>query len=261
MCLFSRPVKHVSRTNIFARLLPEERRQILIYSMNVEIADELAMVLPLPIAAEASEDCVRFVDLSGYAPLFVHLAKGFPVTYSYPKSRGIMPQRQGPPKLQVHDVGAFEASFVPSPRDFARLDDRFRLSKAVFEKRAEYKDYGFAVFQLKPQKGFFGQLKRQTIHPMAFTFPTRRPASLFFPTLHVHDGDDVPERALFDHSLFCQFQQTPMIDQGFEKSDRSMEKCVDIKRSKDLIAPKMAYRRVIDSEQVNADCWIELGAS
>jgi hypothetical protein len=232
--------------------------------MNIEIADELAMVLPLPIAHDSSESAVQFVDLSSYPTLFVDLAKAFPDIYSYPKSRGIARQaRLQQPKLEVHDVGAFVASFVPSPRDFDRLDDRFRLSPAVFEKREEYTDYGFAVFQLKPKKRWLGlSIGRQTIHPMAFTFPTRKPSLLFFPTLHVHDGNDVPEHAPFDHSLYFQsdkplyFQSDKPLVSAFEKSAASIEKHVDVARSKDLIAKAPAYRRVIEGEQANGDTWI-----
>ena len=38
---------------------------------------------------------------------------------------------------------------------------------------------------------------------MAFEFPTRDAARLFFPTVHVHDGSFHP-MAHFDHSLYCQ---------------------------------------------------------
>ena len=38
---------------------------------------------------------------------------------------------------------------------------------------------------------------------MAFSFPRRDPGQLFFPTLHVHDGQ-VHETAAFDHTLYCQ---------------------------------------------------------
>jgi len=47
-----------------------------------------------------------------------------------------------------------------------------------------YEDFGFAVFKLR------AGLKR--IHSMALEFPRRDPKSLFFPTVHVHDGHSVP---------------------------------------------------------------------
>ena len=48
MCCFSRPVPYVSGTKIFARAT-EDDRQALVYSMSVAAAEELAMILPLPV--------------------------------------------------------------------------------------------------------------------------------------------------------------------------------------------------------------------
>jgi hypothetical protein len=186
MCCFSGRVAHVGGTNIFARRMGA--RQALVYSMNVELDDAVAMVLPLPVA-RAAEDALAFVDLSGYASFFKDLAAAFP----QPQSRGapgLLAARGAPAKLQVHDVGDFIASFAPSPADLERLDERFRISPALFAARPEYRDWGFAVFQLKPRRRSFWRRREgaQTIHPMAFTFESRQPDALFFPMVHVHDG-------------------------------------------------------------------------
>ena len=53
-------------------------------------------------------------------------------------------------KLEVVRVGNFEASFVPTQKDFSRLDERFRLPKAAWKLLPAYESYGFAVFKLKP---------------------------------------------------------------------------------------------------------------
>lgn len=88
--------------------------------------------------------------------------------------------------LRVHEVGSFEASFVPSLADFSRLDARFRLPDGLWEGLPIYADYGFAVFKLKA-----GERK---VHPMAFEFASRDRRQLFFPTVHIHDGQ-IAERA------------------------------------------------------------------
>jgi len=98
--------------------------------------------------------------------------------------------------LEVHKVGCLEASFVPCRSEFSRLDKRFRLPDQVWDDLPLYQDYGFVVFKLA--KG-----KNQEVHPMAFRFPTRIPETLFFPTIHVHDGE-YHETAEFDHTLYCQ---------------------------------------------------------
>jgi hypothetical protein len=193
MCVFSRPVQQVAATKIFARLQAgPPHRQILVYEMAFSANEDLAMLLPIPTPPGTPEDGVTFVSLEAYPEFFVDMAKGFP---GPPRSRGAAPAGVAP-TLEVKQVGAFEASFVPSRADFARLDERFRLPEAALAKLPCPDDYGFAVFKLKAGEG-------QRVHPMAFSFPTRNPRTLFFPTAHLH-GDAWERRVLFDHTLYYQ---------------------------------------------------------
>jgi len=209
MCCFGGrggALKYVGKTNLFARGVGE--RQLLVYAMNVAASEPVAMILPLPVPPGSAEDAVRFIDLHGYARLFTDLDAGFPEVLAQPKSRGLL-ARGAPPRrtLEVHRVGDFEASFVPSRADFARLDPRFRLPDAVWDRLPRYADWGFCVFKLVDlRRGWFGRIKPRTIHPMAFEFPRRDPSRLFFPTLHVHDGEVHP-RAGFDHTLYYQAER------------------------------------------------------
>ncbi len=192
MCIFSHPVERVSNTRIFARM--KDARQLLAYEMRVASRSDLAMVLPLPTNS-AAEDALNFIDLSRDSEFFDDLERCFPV----PVARGFagMAVAGGmvPQSLVVHQVGAFEASFVPTRAAFDRLDPRFRLSDTVWEQLPGYDDFGFAVFQLRA-----GDTR---VHPMALSFATRDPQALFFPTSHVHDGAVHPA-AHFDHSLYAQ---------------------------------------------------------
>jgi len=194
MCMFSGPVVSVSATNIFAR--PSENgRQFLAYSMTLNAKKELAMVLPLPVKVGTDEKGVSFIDLSGYPGFFADLIKGFPVQPTNIRDRGFSVTPLAGQSLQVVSIGSFEASFVPTMADFSRLDERFRISDKAWKQLPAYKDYGFAVFKLKS-----GEAK---IHPMAFSFPRRDIKSLFFPTVHIHDGE-VHAEVEFDHTLYCQ---------------------------------------------------------
>jgi hypothetical protein len=207
MCCFSAKVKSVADTNIFARA-SAQGRQFLVYSMKYEADGELAMILPLPVPPGSPEDAVRFIDLSGYPKFFDDMKLGFPpppASRAMPKSIGFAPQSV---PLKVHQVGSFEASFVPAQRDFARLDRRFRLPDNVWGKLPQYRDWGFGVFKLKAGS--------RDVHPMAFEFPRRDPGAIFFPTVHIHHGK-VESRARFDHFLFC---QTPGAEPGWVTSAR-----------------------------------------
>jgi hypothetical protein len=195
MCCFSGRIRFVRATKIFARSLPENQ-QALVYSMMLDTPDDVAMILPIPVAEGSGEKAVKFVALEKYPDFFEDLGKCFPEpktdrAFGY-NTRGVA---AAAPKLEVVQVGSFNASYVPTVKDFSRLDAQFRLPDGVWDKLGNYARYGFAVFKLR--KG------SATVHPMAFTFPTALPGKLFFPTVHIHDGEVHP-RAQFDHILYAQ---------------------------------------------------------
>jgi hypothetical protein len=185
MCCFSKSVDGVDRTRIFARG-GKDGRQFLAYEMQYKATEDLSMILPLPVPPKSKDDAIRFISLKDYPDLFDDLAhacrKPGPIVAAIP--------------LEVKTVGDFEASFVPSVKDFGRLDERFRLPEGTWDALPLYKDFGFAVFKLKKGKG-------KPEHPMAFEFPRGDPKKLFFPTLHIHDGQAHP-KAKFSHVLYCQ---------------------------------------------------------
>src|SRR6476619_3769835 len=115
------PRVHVSATNIFARMTAPGV-QALAYSMNLDSAKDVAMILPLPVRPNSGEDAVRFIDLHAHPRMFEDLSSLFdgPVSRSAPKSRALMPAT-----LKVHKVGSFIATYVPTRFDFDRVDQRF----------------------------------------------------------------------------------------------------------------------------------------
>lgn len=245
--MFSRPVREVASTRIFARHL-DDGEQALVYSMNVGLSEPTAMILPLPVPPDPGDDALRFVDLSGYSAFFEHLDRAFPAPESSAARGGVLAlNAERAHVLKVHRVGDFVASFVPSRADFARLDPRFRLDDAVWSK-LPYDDWGFAVFQLAPEeRGLLARVgsmlsradpavSRRSIHPMAFVFPRRDPRTLFFPTLHVHDGSVHP-MAEFDHQLYCQPDPITAASFTWRRSDGAIGKWVDAEKAGWLIDP------------------------
>jgi hypothetical protein len=241
--LFARPIR-VFDTRIFARL--DGGVEWLAYSMELATAGDVAMVLPVPIVPRSGDDALTFVSLEGYADLFVDLERAFepPVSQSWdPLRDGVL--SAAPKQLVVHQVGAFEASFVPTRADFSRLDPRFHLADELWDRLPLYRDYGFAVFKLK--RG-----ARQRIHPMAFRFPTRAPDRLFFPTVHVHDGR-VHERADFRHALYF---QGPF--EGEQRSLGDARMYVATSRAQGLVIDEAPlYRRELIGSLENRDTWID----
>lgn len=253
MCCFSRAVELVGATKIFARGR-RDGYQALVYSMNVLASEAVAMILPLPVPVGAADDAVRFVDLSGYPRFFEDLRSAFPSMAFAPLSRGAAPaelvERQ---KLVVHRVGSFEASFVPTLADFARLDERFRLSPDVWGQLPQYADWGFAVFQLSPSGD------EQTLHPMAFEFPRRDPSALFFPTVHVHDGT-VHDTAHFDHDLYCQAEGILAATLDWTASFGPLGDHVQESASRGLVrASAPGWTRAIHGKAKNEDVMLRAG--
>ena len=172
MCCFTRPVDFVANTRIFARA-DGRGGQFLAYQMQYLAAEDLAMILPLPVRLPAHKDSVRFIALNRDRTFFDRLGNGFPdVTeddvrragiplyaplvgkYLEPRLTtviGLASAKDGAAGgvLAVRRVGDYEASFVPQLNDFERLDPRFKLPRSTWDKIPAYRDYGFAVFKLR----------------------------------------------------------------------------------------------------------------
>ena len=283
MCCFSKPIAHVSATSILARATGQGR-QVLAYEMRLAVApsagaglgrrlldlalraaggrparpdvglgaeaSEVAMILPLPVPVGAADDALRFIDLSGYPNFFSDLRRGFPMEFQALTRGGPVPQPAAKAVLKVEKVGSFEASFVPTVADFARLDARFRLPSEVWDALPEYADFGFAVFKLAD----LGREARP-VHPMAFEFPRRDPRALFFPTVHVHDGR-VAAEADFDHTLYAQGDEALFARLGptWTRSSGGARGFVDIARAAGLVdGDTPCWRRTIVGRWPNRD--------
>lgn len=251
MCCFSGPVVEVKRTNIFARI--EGKEQFVVYRMEFSTDNELAMILPIPVVAGSPDDAVRFIDLEHYGRFFADVGALFPpepVAASLALDVDVF--EDAPPPLVVQEVGAYDASFVPRVSDFGRLDERFRMPERLWTLLPNYQDFGFAVFKLASGRS-------QRAHPMAFAFPTRDPESLFFPTLHVHDGD-VHEFARFDHYLYAQAPHRPNQDR-WGSSDRKAGEHVDVDQTRGIVrSDQLCYRRRLSGKQKNRDVISPLAA-
>lgn len=247
MCCFAQDVLNVTDTKIFARLT-SPGYQVLAYEMTYESTEPNAMILPLPTDTSAGDKAVRFVSLEDFDYFFDQLNRGFPraprLSIGCSESKTVTKSRAG--TIEVHEVGDYVASFVPSLADFDRLDPRFVIPAETWNLIPQYKDYGFAVFQLKQLAG--------KPHPMAMEFASRWKDRVFFPTVHIHDGE-VHAVEAFDHMLYMQHAQFDSVVGGYVDSDipdpatefvRSKEVAggfADVSKSSGLIAGDLLVHR------------------
>jgi hypothetical protein len=231
MCILTQPVSRIAKTKIFVSELSDNRRAT-IYQMEIAAPTAAAMVLPVPVDTRDydpdnpdAEDIIDFIDLSDYRQIFDDMERSFPQA---DRPRGITKLYRSP--LPTVPVGDYVASFVPNYEAFERLDPLFRLSPTAvtaMQRAADYRHCGFAVFQLR-------DIATPTqIQPMAYTYCTNRPRQLFFPTLHLHDGHDVPEVAEFDHQLYM--QQSQHFDTGWKVGTHEGALAVSLRESHGLL--------------------------
>ncbi len=253
MCCFSRAVERVEQTRIYARA--DGARQLVVYEMRLAAEGDLAMVLPIPVSHEAP--AVELVDLSGSPWFFPALEAAF--VGDLPAR--LAPQAKRAPALAVEKVGAFEASFVPSAADFDRLDPRFAIPSALWARIPEVEGFGFVVFKLHEPPAapswpdrLLGRTRPAAlrgVHPMAFWFARADPDRLFFPTLHVHDGE-VHADASFDHVLYAQTRDAP---EGWEGSSSALD-AVMAGPGKSLVLPRTGARLRLAGMLPNRDTWL-----
>jgi hypothetical protein len=244
MGCFSGRVDQVTDTKIFARPAPPDR-QVLIYELKLSADKPVAMILPIPTPTGSDGHAVRFVSLDGYPEIFGDLEKAFPpASRRRPVSEALSRSRPID-TLQVHEVGAFVASFVPSIDDFWRVDPRLRVASALFKDIPEYAGWGYVVFQLTIHPGWLTR-----IHPMAFEFTTRSPDQVFFPTRQIHDGGNRPT-AWFAHRLYAQGKAAAAWDCA-----AALDPAVDQHRAAGLLLDAPTWRKSLNSERPNRDIWV-----
>ena len=269
MCMFSRPVRQVANTRIFARGL-DDGDQVLVYQMRFAADEALAMVLPLPVLPSASEDAVEFVNLERYTNFFDDIDRAFPEVQTMSRGGTFSMGLGAAQTLVVQDVGDYEASFVPRRADFCRLDPRFALPDEVMDELVRYADWGYAVFKLKtaavrarprwwrrwrsePSGPPAESSGTRTVHPMAIRFPRRDPSRLFFPTVHVHDGS-APPRANFDHALYAQLRPAMARSCQWERSAGLARTTVAPARARGLVDGDAAlFKFELQGQHENVD--------
>jgi hypothetical protein len=94
---------------------------------------------------------------------------------------------------------------------------------------------------------------------MAFTFPRRDLSTVFFPTVHVHDGE-VHDQAHFDHTLYVQ-HDGDLSATYWNRGVTPRHVHLDIGRSKGLIDADVTMQSIgLRGTRTNQDTWVRIGA-
>lgn len=244
MCIFTSSVEAVSSTRIFARM--EGNRQAIVYDLFLSTPTDTAMVLPIP--SKNVDAPVTFVDFSSYQNFFDELGRFFPVPLSRSLKCAALPEK---PYLEVKQVGSFEASFVPSQKDFNRLSPDFRLTENLLQSLPQYRHYGFVVFKLRRGES--------NIHPMAFWFETVETDQLFYPTVHIHDGEFHAQEQ-FDHTLYAQGNLTKHTKLAKTEALSNSDTLKEISfRSSGIVSHQLEiYKQSLVAELPNKDTWLSV---
>lgn len=234
MSSFSGTLTRVSNTRIFARAT-SNGTQYLVYQMDYAANGDIALILPLPIPSNTPADSVRFIDLVGYPDFFADIEKGFPYTRGVPATRG-----------KTRDDARAEAVFLSSAQEFSGLEEQFRIPKETWDKLPEYHDFGFAVFKIRADAPLRS--------PLALEYPMRNPNLLYFPTLHIRDGE-AAEDANFDLDLFCQARS------GWLRTYDVASSFMDIDKAQGVLDPgERVSRMTVQGMHPNSDILVGLKA-
>jgi hypothetical protein len=192
MCMINAPAK-VSETEILVSPNQDNTRQITVYANNVQTQTlNNAMILPLP-----HPETVKLHDLSQYPEIFkecqTHFSSqsmGFGSSTNSYSNQSL--------SLEVHKVGAFDVSIVPTYRDFRRLNpDYFQLNPLLGGVLAKHYpvDFGFLVCKLRDGE------TSEKYHPIAYSHQIYKQNLMFVPTRHHYSGHE-EILSHYDHAIY-----------------------------------------------------------
>jgi len=196
MCIFSGAVIHVGKTKLYVSCSKDCKRQLTVYSNQVNSPAANAMILAVP-----NPESIEFVDLSTYPQLFDDLKRCFAAPPAA-RSLAVSSSSSKEAPLVVHDVGSYRASIAMTAADLERADTSVFSMPAglrdLLETHYAGKGLGFVVCQLKDGNHDY--------HPFAYSHNVAADDALFVPTLHyhAHPGQAPPSKpgADWDHEIY-----------------------------------------------------------
>ncbi len=177
MCIISGEVNKVSNTRILVAPLNKGKRQLTVYSNQVNIDNPVAMILPFP----QSNTEFRFFDLTNYTDLFKDLNR---LVFPIPLSRGFLNNSSRSKSLNnsltVVQVGSYKASVAENVDDLDRINTsvfKFEPLALEFLKTNYSQGFGFVIAQMDQSKNY---------HPFGYIHGMLSNGRMFIPTMHFH---------------------------------------------------------------------------
>jgi hypothetical protein len=253
---------HEASTTIFARL--NRDRQWLGYALRADIAEELSVAVPLPIALGAEPNEIRLHSLHEFPEFFSMLQKPFPrAKVEAPLTRG--PGGATPEALDIVFLGDYAASIARDAAALAHVRPELALRPTALEQLPEYATFAFVVLRLKPPRRV--AIDPRVVHAppvehhaVLIDFPTRSPGKLFFPTLVAQNGE-LPQHARYDHLLFCQTGSDRHPEAGWQRSARHVGRYVLGQTAPAVDTSRHVFRRSIKGNYPNQDLELSEPAS
>lgn len=204
MCIVADSVKDVSKTKIAAfhvgysldgtNIIPG---QLIVYAANVDSnANTNAFILPVYNPGNDAHNIIP-LDFSKLPDFFASVEnvfdRWFPkmMSKSFSNSYGAESNSLSRGMLEVHRVGDYKFSIMPSKIDFNRIN-RNELNISPMAKTAidvHSDDYSFIVYQFYQR----GQIE---ITPFGYLCTPLRENAMIIPTIHGHPHDNVPSVGL-----------------------------------------------------------------
>lgn len=220
MAIFSAPPRAIGPTRMFARL--RGAHQLTVFQITLTVDEPTVVALPIPIRDGGAGD-VRLISMGSYPFFFADLSTAF---------------------------GGSPASPEPSGDDaprFAAAAGDVGLPLSFLQHWPGYESYGYVAFVAQ------GPAPASLL--VAFSFPTRHPNNLYFPTLHFAGA---PAPAVdFDCEMFAQPGPNRVLDPWWQPSSGPARGFM--RRSRGIVdAYRLCFRGALQGSQPNGDRLVPL---
>lgn len=222
MCIFSKEIDSLKKTRIFASLIKQQDRQLIVYSNEVDFNDtdgDTYMILPVPNDPGLENGGIQLHDFTSYRHIFNDLDSFFP-EINKPKARQ---NNNGHAPYDITIASDFNTllKMTVGSADMKQI--------AILREMYQFQ-FGFIICRMK---------KGSQSYPIAFTSPFVN-GKLFIPTRQWLGSDDKQPR--WDHVVYVCDRKSPKIYHMGQHSGLDTEQCILPENTFELKARRLCNR-------------------